>query len=274
MATIQLNNNDLRTMIRETVSRLCEGSWYEAEAICRNPYFVMLRFSEHAIDREFQRSISEEDVIEDAKKAIGKIIEDYGMGIIAPGERIKIIDRDRCRVSVCRVNPGYGKKRVGSLDVVTSFIWDGRVNIETGNFYYVNPPSIDFKEAQEWNENNQDKVKSYKEWKHDYDLANLAKKADRVYDQRKKDEEPGRKKRLDRLTWGYNQKMHDDKQAIHDSLPDGDLKTIQDYFKDMDSRRIKLEPLDADELYEMVNRATQRVIREALRKLPDTGAIC
>ena len=94
MATIRLNNNDLRVMIREAVERLCEGQWYEAEPLCRLPYFVSVNFSDHAIEREYERSISEDCVIENLKKAVKEIIGDYEHGALGPNDHLKVIDRD------------------------------------------------------------------------------------------------------------------------------------------------------------------------------------
>ena len=260
MATIQLNNNDLRVMIREAVERLCEGQWYEAEPLCRLPYYVSVNFSDHAIEREYEREISEDRVVENLKKVIKKIIEDYELGMFGPGERIKVIDQDSCIVTVCGINPSYNKKRINQLVVVTCFVWDGRINVETGNFYYINQPSIDFLEAQKWNEENQDKVKSYQEWKRGYDLVNLDRKADKEYLKRKKEQNPGHARRMEMLRNAYAQKAYDDKQKIHDALPDGDLDAIRDYYKDVDSRKIELEPI-----YEIARKATKQALQEAFR---------
>ena len=261
MATIQLNNNDLRVMIREAVERLCEGQWYEAEPLCRLPYFVSVNFSDHAIAREYEREISEDRVIENLRKAIKEVIGDYETGVIDYKGHFKVIDRDSCIVAICGINPSYNKKRIKQVVVVTCYVWDGRVNIENGDFYYVNEPSVDFIEAQTWNEQNQDKVKSYQEWKRGYDLVNLGRKADKEYNKRRKEQEPRHGRRMEILRNAYNQKAYDDKQAIHDALPDGDLKAIQDYFKDMDSKRIELQPL-----YEFARRAAKQAISEVLMK--------
>ena len=81
MTTIKLNNNDLRAMIREAMERLCEGQWYEAEPLCRLPYFVSANFSDHAIAREDERNISQDRVIENLRQVIKQIIEDYSKHI-------------------------------------------------------------------------------------------------------------------------------------------------------------------------------------------------
>ena len=263
MATIQLNNNDLRVMIREAVERLCEGQWYEAEPLCRLPYFVSVNFSDHAIEREYEREINQDRVIENLQKVVKELINDYQEKIIGPDDYFKVIDRDSCIVAVCGINPSYNKNRIKQVVVVTCYVWDGRVNIENGNFYYVNEPSRDFIDAQDWNAENQDKVMSYTEWKHYGDaraIRQQQRKADKEYHKRKKELEPGHARRMEILRNSYNQKAYDDKQKIHDNLPDGDLDSIRDYYRDMDSRHINLEPL-----YEFARRAAKQALREAFR---------
>lgn len=262
MATIQLNSNDLRAMIREAVERLCEGQWYEAEPLCRLPYFVSVNFSDHAIEREYEREINQDRVIENLQKVVKELISDYQEKIIGPDDYFKVIDRDSCIVAVCGINPSYNKNRIKQVVVVTCYVWDGRVNIENGNFYYVNEPSRDFIDAQDWNAENQDKVMSYTEWKHYGDSRAIRKqmyKAEKEYHKRRKEQEPGHARRMEMLRNAYTQKARDDKQRIHDALPDGDLKAIQDYFKDMDSKRIELEPL-----YEFARKAAKQALTEAL----------
>ena len=78
MATIQVNRNDLRKMIREAVARLTESEeWYDVIPLCRLPYFVSIVFSDHAIDREYEREISEDMIVVNAKQVIKDVIEDY-----------------------------------------------------------------------------------------------------------------------------------------------------------------------------------------------------
>ena len=165
MATIQLNNNDLRVMIREAVERLCEGQWYEAEPLCRLPYFVSVNFSDHAIAREDERDISEDTVIENLRQVIKQVIKDYSRKAFGPDDYIKVIDRDTCIVAVCGMHPTYNNKRIKQIVVVTCYVWDGRINIDKGNNYYINDESPAYLEAKQWNEENQDKVMSYTEWR-------------------------------------------------------------------------------------------------------------
>ena len=94
MATIQLNDNDLRKLVREAVERLCEAQWYEAEPLCRIPYFVSVNFSDHAIEREDEREISREDIVENLKAAIHSIIDDYHNKKFGKDDKLKVIDRD------------------------------------------------------------------------------------------------------------------------------------------------------------------------------------
>ena len=260
MATIKLNNNDLQRIIQEAVSKLCEGQWYEAEPLCRLPYFVFANFSDHAIDRENDRDITEKGIIENLKLTIKDIINDYNNGKIDEDECVKIIDRDSCIVAVCGIHPSFNKKRIQQLVVVTAYIWDGKVNIDNGNNYYINEPSDEYLAAKEWNEENQDKVIPYMEWKRNSDIARQQKKAEKEYYWRNHPQEPSYEKRMNRMSQAYDRYERKQKHDIHDSLPDGDLKTIQDYFRDMDKRKFKMEPLE-----EIVRRATKQAIRESLR---------
>ena len=104
---------------------------------------------------------------------------------------------------------------------------------------------------------------SYTEWKRYGDARALRQqhnKAEKEYHKRKKEQNPGHARRMEMLRNTYTQKAYDDKQRIHDALPDGDLRSIQDYFNDMDSRKIELEPL-----YEFARRAAKQAIRETFR---------
>lgn len=264
MATIQLNSNDLRVMIREAVERLCEGQWYEAEPLCRLPYFVSVAFSDHAIDREDERSISRDQVVENLRTAVRPILDDYHKKTISEGDYIKVIDKDSCIVSVCAIEPSYNKKRVHKLVVVTCYIWDGKVNIDNGHNYYINEESPAYREAVEWNAENQDKVKAYTDWKRYGDDRAIKKqqmKAEKEYYWRNHSEEPSREKRLNRMDQAFMRKEKADKYKIHDNLPDGDLKAIQDYFRDMNNKRIELEPI-----FEMVSSAVKEALQETLRR--------
>ena len=262
MATIQLNNNDLRVMIREAVERLCEGQWYEAEPLCRLPYFVSVNFSDHAIAREDERDISQNRVIENLQQVIKQVIEDYSKHMFGPDDYIKVIDRDTCIVTVCGMHPTYNNKRIKQIVVVTCYVWDGRINIDKGNVYYINDESPAYLEAKQWNEENQDKVMSYTEWKRygdDRAIRQQRAKAEKEYYWRNHPHETPQEKRMNRLNAAFDSYERKKKHDIHDSLPDGDLKAIQDYFRDMNNKRIELEPL-----YEFARRAAKQALQEAL----------
>ena len=153
--------------------------------------------------------------------------------------------------------------------VVTCFIWDGRINIDKGNNYFINEPSVDFIEAKEWNEENQDKVMSYLEWKHHGDskaIRQQRNKAEKEYYWRNHPQEASRDKKMRRMEHAYQTKEKKEKEEIHDSLPDDDLGAIRDYFKNFDKKKIDLEPL-----HEFVRKATKQAVRESfagkMRKL-------
>jgi len=262
MATIQLNNNDLLVMIREAVERLCEGQWYEAEPLCRLPYFVSVNFSDHAIKREDEREISREEIIDNLKATIHQMIDDYNRKKFTGDDKLKVIDRDSCIVTVCGIHPSYNQRRIHQVVVVTCFIWDGRVNIDKGLNYYINEESPAFREAKQWNEENQDKVLSYAEWKRygdDRAIRQQRNKAEKEYYWRNHPHEPSREKVMNRMDQAYQRKERAEKTNIHDNLPDGDLQAIQDYFRDMNNKRIELEPI-----YEIARKAAKQALQEAL----------
>lgn len=259
MATIKLTNSDLRKMISEAVSKLCEGQWYQSEPLCRLPYFVSVNFSDHAIVREDERDLNENDIVDDLKLVVQDVIKDFDKKKLLPGERFKVIDRDRCIVIVCGINPTYNKKRIHQISVITAYIWDGRVNIDYGHTYYLNEPSEEYLEAKKWNAENQDKVISYTEWKRGTDVERQRKKADKEYYFKTHPQEPSRERRMYRLDRAYDQEARREKEDIHDSLPDGELDAIRDYFRNMDSKKIKLEPMA-----ENARRAPKQPVSEAL----------
>lgn len=262
MASIRLNNNDIKALIREAVERLYEEQWYEVEPLCRLPYFVSVAFSDHAIDREDERDISRDDVIENLRTAVRSILDDYQKREIREGDYIKVIDRSTCLVSVCALEPTFNKKRVHKVVVVTCYFWDGKVNIDNGHNYYINDESPRYREAMEWNEENQDKVKEYTDWKRYGDERAIKKqqmKAEKEYYWRNHSEEPSSEKRMNRLNQAYMRKEKGDKYRIHDQLPDGDLKAIQDYFRDMNNKRIELEPI-----YEAVREGIKEALQRSL----------
>lgn len=262
MATIHLNNNDLQVLIKEAVERLCEAQWYEAEPLCRIPYYVSVNFSDHAIEREDEREINREDIIENLKATIHQMIDDYNHKKFGGDDKLKVIDRDSCIVTVCGIHPSYNQRRIHQVVVVTCFIWDGRVNIDKGLNYYINEESPAFREAKQWNEENQDKVLSYAEWKRygdDRAIRQQRNKAEKEYYWRNHPQEPPREKIMNRMDQAYQRKEKAEKMNIHDNLPDGDLKAIQDYFRDMNNKRIELEPI-----YEIARKAAKQALQEAL----------
>ena len=261
MAILKITNNDLRLMISEAVKRLCEGQWYEAEPLCRIPYFVSINFSDHAIDREDERDVNEEMIIDNARQVVKDVIRDYESRKLGPEDYFKIIDRENCVVAVCGISPSFNKKRIRQVVVVTCYIWDGRFNIDKGNVYYVNEESPAYIEAKKWNEENQDKVISYTDWKRGTDIGRQRKKAEREYHFRTHPEEPSREKRLNRMNQTYDRAERKSKYDIHDSLPDGDIKAIQDYFRNMDKEKIELEPL-----HEFVRKAIKQALQETLKR--------
>lgn len=243
MATIRLTNNDLRKMISEAVSRLCEGEWYQAEPLCRLPYFVTINFSDHAIDREYEREINQDMIADNAKKVIHEVIDDYYKRKLRPDSYFKIIDRDTCIVAVFGISPTYNKKRIHQIVVVTCYIWDGRFNIDGGNPYYINDPSPAYLEAKKWNEENQDKVISYMEWKRGSDVERQRKKADNEYYWRTHPQDASPEKRMARLNHAFDNKEKRERLDARDAIPGDDIRAINDFLRDMDKKKIELEPM-------------------------------
>ena len=245
-------------MICEVATRLLEsGEWYDEEPLCRIPYFISIRFSDHAIDREDERKISEDMIVDNARQVIKNIISDYYKKKLNAESYFKVIDRDSCVVAVCGINTTFNKKRIQRIVVITCYVWDGRMNIDDGSVYYINEPSEEYLEAKKWNEENQDKVVGYTEWKRDSDIQKQRKKADTEYYWRNHQHEPDHETLMKRMNMTYDNRDKAYYQSIRDSLPDGDLQAIKDYYRDMDTKKIDMEPLS-----EMVRRAVKQAIRE------------
>ena len=260
MGAIRLTERDLRRMISEAVSRLCEGQWYDYEPLCRTPYFVSVNFSDHALDREDERVINENIIVENLKQAVHDIIRDYEGGKLNERSYVKVIDQDSCIVSVCGIHPNGNKRRISQLVVVTAYIWDGKINIDTGNNYYVNEPSDEYLAAKTWNEENQDKVIPYMDWKRDKDIKVQQKKADKEYYYRNNSTlDPETRMRLVNMT--YDNREKGNRQKYIDGMLPGDLDSIRAYFRDMDSKNIELQPIS-----EIVDKAVKRALQETIRK--------
>lgn len=261
MTAIKLTNSDLRKMISEAVSKLCEGAWYQSEPLCRLPYFVSVNFSDHAIDREYEREIDPDIIVDNLRKVIRDVIDDYDKHKLGPESEFKIIDRDSCIVAVCGINASFNKKRIHRITVVTCYIWDGRFNIDFGKVYYVNEPSVDYLEAKKWNEENQDKVVGYTEWKRDTDIDRQRRKAEKEYYWRTHPHEASPEKKMARLNHAFDNKDKRERLDIHDSIPTDDMQAIRDYFKNMDRQKIELQPLS-----EIVRRAVKQALGETFNR--------
>ena len=101
--TFKLTENDLMSIIRDAAMLVLEGNYhnyYAEENICYSPYRVSIAFTDHSIEREGQRYISEKDVIDDAKQVINAIIEDWSAGNIDRKTAVRVINKETCRVTV------------------------------------------------------------------------------------------------------------------------------------------------------------------------------
>ena len=241
-------------MISEAVERLLnEGGgwygddWYEMETLTYEPYQVFVKFTDHAIEREFERDIKDEDVIRNLKLVIKDIIRDYAKRKIQPEGYIKVIDRDTCMVAVCGVSPTLNKKRIQKIVVVTCYIWDGRVNVDGPDSYYVGEESVDYIVTKQWNEEHQDLVMSYSDWKYNRDIRRQKKRADNEHYWRNNPREIPMDRKWELLNKSFDKndeyQKNGQKIRMHKSLPDGDLDAIRDFHKNMDSQHIELEPV-------------------------------
>ena len=251
MTTIRLSNDDLRNIINETISRLYENSWYQSETLCRIPYFVFIKFSDHAIEREYEREISESMIIDSAEQVVKQIIEDYHKGKIGPETPFKIIDRENCVVSVCKINLSFNKKRIHQVVVVTCYVWDGRTNLDGGINYYANEPSPAYIQAQKWNEENQDKVLSYREWKYDRrdKFMQQRKKAEREYHKRTKElysTNLSPERRMELINRTYDTMDKANKNDFHNRMDKEDLDAIRNFYRNVDKEHIALNPEETD----------------------------
>ena len=269
-------------MINEAVRKIMESSeWYDEDILCRLPYLVKIKFSDHAISQEYDRQISEADVMQDAKAVISDIIKSFHNREIQENTRFKIINKETCLVSIATIRTNQGGNRVRTLNIITSYIWDGRYNLSGDKkFYATEDESPKWREAVKWNEENQDKVEEFTDWKHDTDLERLKRKADKEYYWRNHPHEMSYDAKMEK---GYGKKERADRRDIHNSLPDGDLQAIRDYFKYFDRRQLssmdsankelwyddmkrKEREAAAAKLSEMVNRAVKQAISEAVRR--------
>ena len=282
MATIQLNSDDLRTLIRESVARLLESEdWYDSIPLCRLPYFVSIQFSDHAIEREYERDITEDDVIGDARSVIRDIIRDFKAGLIRHDTRVRIVNRETCVVSIVAVKLNPGGKAVRKVLVTTSYIWDGRYNLDgIRNYYTGEYESRAWREAEEWNRENQDKVKAFTDWKRGRDVADQRRKAENEYYWRNHPGEPSRERRMSKLNAAFDRLEKKGRHEIDDALPEGDLDAIRDYFKYFDRRQLSStdsvnkelwaddyrKKTEADMLREFVRKAARQALSEAFRE--------
>ena len=230
---IRLTESDLSKMIKSTANRILEEYFnFQDEYLTRIPYPIELAFTDHAIERETQRFITEDSVREDVKMAVHRIVDDFNGGKLGRDEYFKVINRESCAVSVCTLV--VGGRRIKRIIVITSYIWDGRMNIDKGALYYVGEESPAYIEAKEWNAEHQDLVTGYMDWKRNIQINKQRRKAENEYDYRNNNEIPPEKK-MELINRTYSNQARLDKKAIHDAMDPSDFKAIQDYYKKVDS---------------------------------------
>ena len=229
----RLTENDVREMIKEAVIRVLETRIEISDKyVTRIPYPIELAFTDHAIEREFQRHITKESIKEDVRAAIPALIEDYLGGILKDGNVFKVINRESCNVSVCAIF--INGKSVKKISVITSYVWDGRINIDKGYTYYVKEESPAYMEAKQWNAEHQDIVMDYMDWKRNAPIMNQRRRAEREYNYRLNSTlSPSKRMELVNLTYDNQERFN--RKAIHNSIHPEDFKAIQDYYKKVDS---------------------------------------
>ena len=238
---IKITQQDLFEAVTSTLDIIMEGYYdVRGELICRMPYYVGMIFTNHCIERQYQRYITERDLLKDAETVIKDIIEDFESGKIDKKDYIKIINKESCVVTVCALRTHrekYSKTGIGiaELIAVTAYIWDGRMDIDHGKNYYIGEESKAYLEAQKWNAENRDKVVSYTEWKHNTDIVRQKKKADREYYYRNNTEmDPETKMRLINKTYDTNGEYR--KREIHRAMGKEELDAVKNYFNKMERK--------------------------------------
>ena len=241
-------------MIKEMVERMVmgildESREYYSDLIWRNP-FVKLQFTNHCIERQYEREIFRGDIAYDVSRVIKQVIDDYKNGVIKEGEKFKVLNRETCLVSVCVYLPG----KICVVRVLTAYLWDGRLNLG-GSIYYVGEESDMYRDAVKWNAEHQDEVREYMKWRlgnyFGRGIEKQHRKAEEKYQHRNCRPELTSRKRLDWLEKAYNYKDRTERKAIHNALPPGDLEAIRQYFKDMDMYPLGSADSFNQELYDM-----------------------
>ena len=231
--TIRLTENDLLSIVSDASRMVIEGRIdFSDDYIVKFPFPIKLEFTIHAIDREDERFISESDVRESIKKSVPQIMELLKCGDFNQGDQFKVVNRENCIVSVCSLHGDFGRAKI---KVITTYIWDGRIDIDNGNVFYVEDESEQYLEAKTWNAEHRDLVISYSKWKRGKDIARQRKTAETEYWLRNNREmDPKTRMKLVNLT--YDKQYQDGRDAIHDSLPNGEMDAIRSYFRDMDRK--------------------------------------
>lgn len=229
---IRLTESDLHAIIKDTATRILEQYVnFQDDYITRIPYPIELVFTDHAIERESQRYITEDSVRNDVKQAVHRIVDDFIGGKLGRDEYFKVINRETCSVSVCALF--LAGKRIKRIVVITSYVWDGRMNIDKGAIYYIGEESPEYIEAKEWNAEHQDIVTDYMDWKRNVPINRQRRKAEKEYFYRN-NTEISPEKRMELVNRTYDNQARLDKKAIHDAMDPDDFKAIQDYYKKVD----------------------------------------
>lgn len=250
-------------LVRESVQRLMESnSWYDYEPLCRLPYIVSIQFSDHAIAREYERELSEDEIVDDARAVVKELIQDFKDGVIRDGTKFRIVNTETCVVAVGVVKANYGGTRIHRINIITAYIWDGRYNLKGLKHYFpTDQESPRWREAAQWNKENQGKIEAFTDWKHDVDLEKLMRKADWEYGKRNPYYTPDHETLMKRMNMTYDNREKDvaKNKEKYDGLYKKDYDSIKDYEHRFDKEHIVLKPLQ-----KMVHSAVKQALREHL----------
>lgn len=265
MERYTIDRNDIKWMVNEVIKSIGFQNFNDDMVLCRFPYPIPIYFTKHAVDRRDERIIDREEIYNDVKSVIKDIVNDFKSGKLGERDRFRVVNRDTCVITTATVNcVGKGKSRIRNVVVLTAFIFDGMKNLLDNGVpnYFTGEESERFREELRKNEEHRQDIIDYQDWKHPNrtkkEIQLQQKKADKEHYWRNNPHEKGHEffqKWMDRM--GRDQ-LKTQKDAIHSTLPDGDLHAIDQFYKRMNKEKVKMEPLDD------INESVQLMVRECV----------
>ena len=230
-----------KKQLKESKQTLNEA-YFREEAISHFP-LVKLIYTDHCVEREYERPASEKMIRDDFVSVADKIVEDINSKKYRHNDVLKVINRETCLVSVVRVKK-HTKEWL--LVIVTCFDWDGRTNIFGGNCYYTGEESVKYKDAVQWNKEHQQEVMDYKNWKTGKDINMQHADLDKLARERYKslyfpnydDFNDAHERRMDMLNVAHYRKLKDDKRQIKNSRTQEDLDAEAEYKQNFRKKQL------------------------------------